>query len=196
MKVKAVIMRKDKTNDVVIVKKKQISGDTFRHEDYVYFIQPDRSQITWGKAFFGLGKKYFATYYYTRGVAQPWPVPDFHVVEEPVRNEKGDVIYGEDGKPLMKQVFPKMIDQGVSSEELAAIFNPWFYRIIANPVNQVKADIQFWLTVAIACGVAYLCWQINQMPGNLQDALTAASGVSSATTAPAAPPAPVATASG
>jgi len=190
MKVKAVIMRDDKTNDVVVVKKKQISGDSFRHDDSVYFLMHDRCQITWqrGSPFKLFRREYYSTYYYTRGVSSPLPVPNFDAVEEAKRDADGQIILGEDGKPVMTKVFPKVIDNGIPSEELAAIFNPWFYRIIAsNQSDETKKNIQFMLVVGIALGVAYLAWQIHDLPKAVADQVVQHLQTATTTSTSAAP---------
>lgn len=172
MKIKAIIFREDRTNDVIVLKKKQMSGNTFRHEDRVYFLDADRCQTTWTK-WLGLVKKYFSTYYYTYGVPYPLDVPKFGRIERVKLDAEGKPVYGENGKPEVITVFPKTVDQGVSNEELAALFNPWFYRTIAPPLNQLKADIQFYLVIGIALGVGYIAWQIGVLPDRIIEGVIA-----------------------
>lgn len=165
IKAKAIIWKPNRTNQVVILKKKQLEGKTFRVGDCQYFVDPDRFMLTEGWRF---GKKRnYTTFYYREGVSSPVPVPNLEGWEEPIRDEKGNVRFGTDGKPVMTKVFPKVINQGVSAEELAAIFNPWFYRIIANPASQIRQDIQFWLVIGIAFGVGYLVWQMQDLPNQI-----------------------------
>lgn len=169
MKVKAVIMRPDRTNDVVVPKKKSIEGKTFRHDGVTYFLHADRFQVTWqrGKMW---QKKYFSTYYYVQGISQPLPVPDFQMVEEPQTNGKIDpttklpaVEFGPDGKPIMIQKFPKVIDAGIKGEELAAIFNPWFYRIIASQTKSAWEQVQMYLTIGIALALLYVIFKLHTL---------------------------------
>lgn len=148
MKLKAVIFREDRTNDVVIPKKKEVEGKSFRHDGSIYFINPDHVQITWTRTWL-VKKNYFATSYYTRGISNPLPVPDFKRVEEQVRDEKGNLVFDAEGKPVVQQIFPKIIDNGVPGEELAAIFNPWFYRIIAALKASLLERIQFLMIIGI-----------------------------------------------
>lgn len=160
MKVKAVIMRPDRTNDVVRVKKKNIEGKTFRHDNCTYFLHADRFMVTWTGRFV---KKYYSTYYYIKGHANPLPVPDFQIVEEPLKDENGQLIMNGDGKPKVKQTFPKVIDNGIASEELAAIFNPWFYRIIASMQKDAMSQIQFYLVIATLCAVGYVIFKLHNL---------------------------------
>src|SRR5688500_3853649 len=120
MKVKAIIWREDRTNDVIIPKRKDIEGKTFRFDNTTYFLDADRTMITWSG--WGPFRKYFATSYYIRGTSNPVPVPDFKHVDEVIKDEKGNAIFDKKtGAPLTKQIFPKIIDNGVPGEELAAI---------------------------------------------------------------------------
>lgn len=147
MKVKAIIMRADRTNDVIVVPKKKIEGKTFRHKNVTYFLHPDRFQVTWKWAW---GRKwYYSTYYYTEGISNPLPVPDFKKVVNP------------DGTIS----FPKVMDNGIAGEELAAIFNPWFYRIIAAQAKNTWEQVQFYISIGTLLGVAYLLWQQINEPG-------------------------------
>lgn len=152
MKVKAVIMRPDRTNDVVVVKKKNIEGKTFRHDKVTYFLHPDRFQVTWiRRAWFF--KSYYSTYYYTKGVTNPLPVPDFQMVEDPLVT-----LAMADGKTVMAR-FPKVLNQGVEGEELAAIFNPWFYRTIAQQKDDWWKELSFWINLGTLLGIVILLWQ-------------------------------------
>lgn len=174
MKVKAVIMRPDRTNDVVRVKKKDIEGKTFRYNNVTYFLHADRFQVTWdGRSITrGFTRRYYTTYYYTEGVSQPLPVPNFLKVEETVLDAHGNPVMNGNGKPKTVQVFPKEMNNGVSGEELAAIFNPWFYRIIASQTKTVWEQLQFWITVGTGIGVIYLVWKLSTLNVDSIDGLT------------------------
>lgn len=175
MKTKAVIWKPNRTNEIVVPKKKDIQGRIFRHEDYVYFIDPECQQITEQRArIWKLWKKeYFATFYYVEGTSKPAPTPHFGATESPKLDANGKIIYKIDGSPEMEKVFPEVIDNGVMSEELAAIFNPWLYRILGHMgVDKLKQDIQFYLTLAIAGGIGYLIWQMIQMPDAIAEAIS------------------------
>lgn len=165
MKVKAVIMREDRTNDVEIVKKKTIEGKTFRKDDCTYFLHPDRFQVTWQRGpWFKLWRRqYYSTYYYVRGQSQALPVPNFQKVEEAVLDAEGKPVLGDDGKPKTTQTFPKMLNNGIEGEELAAIFNPWFYRIIASQTKSAWEQIQFYLQIGIAVGLIYVIFRLHNL---------------------------------
>lgn len=173
MKVKAVIMKPDRTNDIVILKTKQIEAKTFRHDGVTYFLDPDRFMVTWvGR---GFGKRYYSTFYYTYGHSQPLPVPDFDPI---LRSGKKDEItkmeskLKEDGKTPEEikmevdkyiksnpQTFSGIVDNGIPGPELAAIFNPWFYRIIAQQLNDAMKNWQMILLLALCAAMVYLIWQ-------------------------------------
>lgn len=195
MKVKAVIMRPDRTNDVVIVRKKRIEGKTFRHAGVTYFLHPDRAQITWVKKLFGLLKFYYGTYYFTQGISNPLPVPNFtQLIKSKTKLADHELEYTEEigrngsSQLVKKKVqitnateaeFKDVVDLGTSGEELAAIFNPWFYRIIA-PMNNLRNDLMFYLLIAACCGLAYIIYMLHS--GNI---------VVSTGLPPPPPPAPV-----
>lgn len=174
MKVKAVIMRPDRTNDVVVVKKRRIEGKTFRHNGTTYFLHPDRFQVTWTKKLFGAIKFYYSTFYYKAGLSNPLPVPNFTQLVKNVErvDETQEIVIGENGSQTTKQVritgnvgeFKDVIDMGVTGEELAAIFNPWFYRIIA-PVNKLREEITFYMLIGLCLAVAYVIYMLHS--GNI-----------------------------
>lgn len=160
MKLKAIIFREDRTNDVVVPKKKEVEGKSFRHDNSTYFINPDHVQITWNRTWLGLKKNYFATSYYIRGIANPLPVPDFKKVEMQVF-EDGNPVFDKDGKPVVQQVFPKLVDLGVPGEELAAIFNPWFYRVIGNLKASLFERIQFLMIIGCLILLLFIAYTVN-----------------------------------
>lgn len=180
MKVKAVIMRPDRTNDVVVLKKKHIEGKMFRHDNCIYFLDPDRFQITWVKRF--PFKFYHITYYYTRGVSTPLPCPDFKLFIEKVRKSNVDTRTGKladenTPKEFIQEIteadFHTTVNRGVSAEELASLFNPWFYRIIAAMQKDLWEQIQFYIIVGLAFANIYLIYLVNK----LQNAMLQAHGV-------------------
>src|SRR5688500_5801860 len=103
MKTKAVIWRKDRTNDVVVLKPKQIDANIFKYNNCAYLIDPECVQITWDRKYGW--KRYYATLYYVEGVAKPAPVPHFNGAET----------LGPDGKKT--RTFPKVVNLGVPSAE-------------------------------------------------------------------------------
>lgn len=145
MKVKAVIMRPDRTNDVVKLSKRKIKDKTFRYGNYVYFLDQDRFMVSWERPNWALGlmRKYFATYYYRMGVPKPLPVPGF----QKVLNDEGDFI--------------GIANDGVSSEELASLFNPWFYRTIAPSAKSAWDYLLFYGVIGGALAAAYLVYMLS-----------------------------------
>lgn len=152
MKVMAVIIRQDRTNDKIIVPKRQIMGKTFRIDDETYFLHQDRFQVTWDRPNWTLGlrRRYFATYYYAKGHPQPIPLQELAKFFDLTKAEN-------DGK---KGAQAKVIDNGISGEELAAIFNPWFYRVIAAQTMSLWEQIQLWASIGACAGIAYLIYAL------------------------------------
>jgi hypothetical protein len=173
MKVKAIIWREDHTNDVIVLKKKQIEGKVFRHDNTTYFLNPNAPQITWTRPnkYLGLSREYFATFYYMRGISSPFPVSD--LMQFVVRPGKGDkstveaVIDPEETKALQKKtgtksvVYKNIVDMGVPAEELAAIFNPWFYRQLAAKAKDTWEMIQFYASLGALAGVVYIIYMLS-----------------------------------
>lgn len=149
MQVKAVIIRPDRTNDVVIVKKKAMMGKTFRHDNEVYLLHQDRFQVTWTRPNYGLGfiKKYYSTYYYIKGQPQPVPLQDLAKLFTLGENGHGPQV--------------KVINEGVSGEELAALFNPWFYRIIAAQSMTTWDMITMYGVLGACAGILYLIYAVS-----------------------------------
>lgn len=141
MKIKAVILRPDRTNDVVIIKPRKLEAGRFRFADCSYEVDEENFRLTWNRSLkkFG-GNEYFSTYYYKQGVSKPLPVAELHELEE---------------------------IQDISAEELAAIFNPWFYRIIAKQDLDRYSQIQFYLIIGLALGFIYLAYTLNGMSNEL-----------------------------
>lgn len=140
MKVKAVIWRKDRTNDVVILgrKNRELSDITFEREKTVYVLDADRFQVTWDRPrkYLGLKRAYYSTFYYKQGQSKPVPIQQL----------------GDNGK------IPSMT---VSPEELRALFTPWFYRTIA-PVKPKLADqLQFYGVIGCLLLLVYIVYMLS-----------------------------------
>lgn len=180
MQVKAVIMRPDRTNDIVIVKKKNIAGKTFRFDNTTYFVHPDRFMVTWDRPWFvfvvlpvfGLFRRYFTTYYYRQGMSTPIPVPFFDEITDKVSKHDYEITTGKNGDTKTETIstadYKRIVDNGVSGEELAAIFNPWFYRTIAPQVKDLWDYLTQIITFATAAGLVYVIYIL--MTGNYHEA--------------------------
>lgn len=164
MKVKAVIFRPDRTNDVVILKKKQLDGKVFKHGGSVYFIDPNNQQITWTRPF-RFYKKYYSTYYYFYKVANPIPLADMNAMiigkKTVVNTEEGP----NKGQYAETADWKTITNLGVSEEEMAAIFTPWFYRTIAPTTVSWWEQISFLLQAGTAIGVVYVIYLLSKMQG-------------------------------
>lgn len=169
MKTVAVIMREDRENDVVTLKRKHLNGNSFIHGGHVYFIEPDRFQITPRRHFFGLFRSDQKNFYYIRKLARPLPVPLFETEtanEEAVRVDKN-------GKPVKGSknghvTVPKIVNLGVAAEELAALFNPFFFRIISQMEKPWYKELHFWISCAALGAMAYGIYLITGMMDDLE----------------------------
>lgn len=176
MKVKAVIMRPDRTNDVVVMRPRHLKGKTFRHNNCMYFLHPDRFQITQiRRAGF---KVYHITYYFIQGVSNPLPVPDFgmmikkqeKVLVRPVGENGTETVLQIEGEPVPEGEynvadFKDAVNLGVPAEELASLFNPWFYRVIAPVELTWQEKLRFLLDVGTALGVGYCIYLLSKLSG-------------------------------
>lgn len=141
LRVKAVIMRPDHTVKIHVVPKRKLRGKTFRVGEYEYFLHPDRFMITSSRQTIRWPfKTWYSTYYYKEGMAQPVAVPDF----------------------------PKTTDNGISSEELAAIFNPWFYRIIGNVGTSNIERLIAILAGGAVLGIVYVIFLLTGIGDDLE----------------------------
>lgn len=158
MDVRAVIFRPDRTNDVILIRRKHLKGKSFRHNGNMYFLHSDRFQVTEERLARRLWHlKYYATYYYIQGISNPVPVPDFQGYSVPPRPGDIPTDISEEERKLMKfGGFKNVVDLGVPAEELAAIFNPWFYKTIANQEISQTEKIALGLLLLIVFGVGFL----------------------------------------
>jgi hypothetical protein len=149
LKTRIVVMKPEHHNEIFILKKNQLEGKKFTHKDRAYLINDDNFQLTTGRKWWTawLVKEYYATYYYAEGNVNPLPVPTF------------------------KELITK---SGVESEELAALFNPWFYRTIAAPTRNAWEQIQFYMNIATLLGVAFLIYKLVMAPHDPASATDAA----------------------
>jgi hypothetical protein len=134
MKVKAVIMRPDHQNKTAIITEKMRQGKTFRVDERTYMMDDDYFQITEARDRFGRKESYI-TYYYREGTPSPLPVPDFE----------------------------EIATIGISSEELAAIFNPWFYRTIAPKTESWQERLMLILACVNAAAAVFIIWRLGKI---------------------------------
>jgi hypothetical protein len=159
MKTRIVIMKPEHKNDIFVLKKKMLEGKKFQRNNVAYLINDDHFQITTDAPWWRLWmfKRYFTTYYYAEGQTNPLPVPSFK-----------SLYAGQ------HEAYKGLVD----GEELAALFNPWFYRTIAAPVRDLFSQIMFYINIATLLIVVYLAW--NAWQGDGSAAADAASGTSTA----------------
>ena len=156
LKIRIVIFKPEHKNDIFILRKKKLEGKKFTRDNCAYFLNDDHFQITTDAPWYRLWmfKRYFATYYYAQGQAQPLPVPLFKGMR--VEEETGKWTVEDGAKGLTSQL---------SSEEVAAAFNPWFYRTIAAPVRDLWEQLQFYIGVGTLLGVVYIIWRLHEDAG-------------------------------
>lgn len=157
MKLKVVIMRPDRKNDTLILHENRVKGNVFVRGDYEYFIDADRFQITEDRPF--LFKRYYRTFYYALGNPKPLPVPDFKALARPARDENGQIVKDKEGNTVMD--WGGILNDGVSPEELKALFNPFFYNIIAQGDKNNWQQMLFYLTCANAAGIGWLLFKMG-----------------------------------
>lgn len=137
MRTKAIVWMKDGTNGYHVPRK--VVDNHFRYRDCEYFVT-DESQITeyrgWRSLW--LWTIYYNTLYYFQGSPKPLPI----------RQIRRSLDEGA--------AAPGFVDLGVSGEELAAVFEPYFYREIGGAKDGLMITISFWVLVATACGVGWL----------------------------------------
>lgn len=138
IKLRAVIFKPDHSNEIFTIKarKHQLEGKKFVHGNCAYLIDDQHFQITsdprkWWRAFV---RQHYTTYYYKQGCPNPIHVPEFDT---------------------------QAVKDGITSEELAAIFNPWFYRVIAQPTRNLWLEAQFYISVATLLTVLWMAWTLH-----------------------------------
>src|SRR3546814_1370519 len=93
--------------------------------------------------------------YFIQGTVNPVPVPLMaEFVEE---DDPEPVPEGVEGRKVR---FKNAVNLGVSAEELAAIFDPFFYKVISNQGATNAEKIALGLLVVILLGVVWLGYQL------------------------------------
>lgn len=140
VRAKAIIMKPDRTNDSIILNRTQIASKVFNFGETSYILDPDRFQLTYGRTRLG-EKEVYSTYYYKAGAPKPLPVPNF----------------------------PEYENVGVSSEELRAIFTPWFYRQIAPIEETFMEKIQKFLPFVSIALLVYTVYVLSNVTNTLSE---------------------------
>lgn len=169
MMIKAIVARPDRGLTIKRLKQRQVEGNVFTIDGNKYIIHPDRFVLTNNGKIWPFHRS-FKTFYYTQGVSLPLPFPDFQKVEEPVNDEQGNAVMvditDKKGKVVGKmqkktQTFPKIINNGIPAEELAAIFNPWFYRTIAPQAKSMWDQLLLMGVIGSVIGIAYIIYGLS-----------------------------------
>jgi hypothetical protein len=137
MKRRIVLFNPDHTNTIFVLKPKMmVDNKNFKYDNCQYQINDEHFQITTSRAWWSmwLWKRYYSTYYFKRGSVNPIPVPDFKGI---------------------------LVKSGVEGSELAAIFDPWFLKVISQPARDLMDNLQFYVSVGTLIGVAYLIWKMH-----------------------------------
>lgn len=166
MRVKAVIFRPDRRLRVVRMREGALDNDLFRHDNNMYRIDPDRMIVTteWKMFVF---KWHYSTYYFIQGITNPIPAPDFKCVIRSLQKKKlldqdGNPVKDKDGKDIevTEADYKDVVNLGVSAPAMSSIFNPWFYRTIGAIAKDKFLQFVFFITLANACGTAFLIWKM------------------------------------
>jgi hypothetical protein len=146
MRTKAIIMRPDRTNDVVRLTSKKIKDGRFSHRQHSYIVDANRFQLT-TEPFLLFFNRTYSTFYFREGFVKPLPVPHFE---------------GEDGVPedLLH----------MTAGELEALFTEWFYRTIAPSQLSKWERVQLLLTAGTAAGLVYLIYLVSDLLETLRTA--------------------------
>ncbi len=182
-KFKAAIINPDRTITVKYVSKKnKLGSNAFKlskkgETGEVYIIDPAHTIITTTKR---LGVPFnYQTCYYKKNVPVPVPINDMDGGQSKQRlrsvtDEKGvtvqELIVNH---PLPIPEFDNMMEYDhISAEELAVLFNPQFYKMIAK-ANTNKKEEQLWLMqIGSLAGIAFIIYyMIQTLPKSLVGAI-------------------------
>lgn len=183
---KAVIVNPDRTSTVKIInKKKRLGSNAFylgknkSQIEEVYIINPNHTIITTTKR---LGIPFnYQTCYYKKNVPVATPIDSMdggQAVEELhlLKNDKGRIIGKEImvSHPISMPQFDNLEKwDGISAEELAQLFNPQFYKMIARANVDKKSDQMWMMQIATLGGVGFILYYMIQ---NLPKAIVTALG--------------------
>lgn len=174
-KFKAAIINPDRTITVKYIgPKKRLGANAFylgknkKEIEEVYIINPDHTIITTTKR---LGVPFrYQTCYYKKNI--PVPVPMEEMEGGSTKEQLFDV-EDDDGKVVGKEVYvnhPIPIPQfsnlqeydQITAQELAVLFNPQFYKMIAK-ANVNKREDQMWLMqIGTLAGVGFILYYMIQ----------------------------------
>lgn len=87
------------------------------------------------------------TYLYQEGCPMPLPVP---------------IVAGDENG---------LTNLGIPAEELASIFNPWFFRIIGSMAKNKWEQIEFYANVGGALGIGYCIYLLHKLPDKIAKAI-------------------------
>lgn len=193
-KFKAVIVNPDRTTEVKYIGRKvRIGANAFylgknkKEIKEVYIINPNHTIITTTKR---LGVPFnYQTCYYKRNIPVAVPINEIEggteqsqietvvdekreFFEEPVTIVKGDkkltiqshkidIIH-----PISMPQFEGMAEwDGITSEEMASLFNPQFYKMIAKANVDKKADQMWLMQIGTLAGIGFIIYYImNSLP--------------------------------
>ncbi len=174
-KFKAAIINPDRTITVKYIgPKRRLGANAFylgknkKEIEEVYIINPDHTIITTTKR---LGMPFrYQTCYYKKNIPVPVPMESMdggQTVEElhELTDDEGKVI-GQElrvNHPIPIPQFSNMVEyDDITAQELAVLFNPQFYKMIAK-ANVNKKEDQLWLMqVASLAGIAFILYYMIQ----------------------------------
>lgn len=187
-KFKAVIINPDRTTDVKIISKKRklgpnafYLGKNKNQINEVYIINPEHTIITTTKR---LGIPFnYQTCYYKKNVPVPVPINkmDGGKTKEQMKevvNTKGQRVGIEVmvNHPLPAPKFEGigLEYDGIASEELAQLFNPQFYKMIAKANHDKKSDQLWMMQIGTLAGIGFIIYYMMQsLPKSILKAIEA-----------------------
>lgn len=188
-KFKAVIINPDRTTDVQIISKKRklgpnafYLGKNKSQIKEVYIINPDHTIITTTKR---LGIPFnYQTCYYKKNVPTPTPINKMdggqtkeqlrEIINPKTKEREGREVYVNHPIQAPKFEDVKLRFDMISAEELAVLFNPQFYGMIARANKDKKSDQLWMMQVGSLAGIGFIIYyMIQSLPKSLVKAIGA-----------------------
>lgn len=177
---KAAIINDDRTMSVHYISKKLRLGSYLfkptKKSHELYLIDP-RYSITTTTKRMGVPFRY-TTFYYKRNVPKPVPMDELHGGISAAKykmDETGEILVNDNGEKLIAVVNPMAIPafenwdyNSITSEELDRLLDPNFVSMVAKANKKQNEQLQFYITIGIAAGLAFVIYYMMQtLPGNI-----------------------------
>lgn len=140
----------------------------------LYLIDPKYSITTTTKRL-GIPFRY-TTFYFRRNVPKPLPFNELHggealgeIIETKEENGKKITTYeAKITNPMQIPTFDNWDYNSISSEELDKLLDPNFVSMVARANKKQNEQLQFYIQIGSACGIAFLIYYMMQtLPGSV-----------------------------